>query len=402
MSLAAHDIPEHTRQAEASAAAIAAGLAERFAETAAARDLAGGTPKTERDLLRASGLLELSIPAEYGGQGAGWAETLAIVRQLARADSSVAHVFAFHHLQLASVRLFGTPAQWEPWLAETVRQGWFWGNALNPLDKRTVARRVQGGREFSGSKSFCSGALDSDMLLASAVEDDAGGKLIIAAIPTRRAGITLFEDWDNMGQRQTDSGSALFERVAVAESEILSDPGPLSSPFACLRPLLAQLIFVNIFLGIAEGAVAEARGYTRTQTRLWSASPAAQVTEDPYILAHYGDFWVALEAARKLADHAAARFDAAWDEGLALTEAGRGEVALAVATAKVVATRGGLDLTSRIFEVTGARSTTAALRLDRYWRNLRVHTLHDPLDYKVRELGDWVLNGNYPKPSFYS
>ncbi|MBS0552634.1 MAG: monooxygenase, partial [Proteobacteria bacterium] len=179
-------------------------------------------------------------------------------------------------------------------------------------------------------------------------------------------------------------------------------PGPLSSPFACLRPLLAQLIFVNIFLGIAEGAVAEARGYTRTQTRLWPASPAAQVSEDPYILGHYGDFWLTLEATRKLADHAAARFAAAWAEGLALTEAGRGEVALAIATAKVTATRGGLDLTSRIFEVTGARSTTAALRLDRYWRNLRVHTLHDPVDYKVRELGDWALNCNYPKPSFYS
>ena len=80
------------------------------------------------------------------------------------------------------------------------------------------------------------------MLLASAVEDSADGKLINAALPTHRAGITLFEDWDNIGQRQTDSGSALFERVAVAEGEILSNPGPLSSPHACLRPLLAQLI----------------------------------------------------------------------------------------------------------------------------------------------------------------
>jgi len=402
MSFTTDDLPAHAVQLDPSPAAIAARLAERFAETAAARDFAGGTPKAERDLLRASGLLRLSIPTKFGGLGASWAETLGIVRQLARVDSSVAHVFAFHHLQLASIRLFGAPSQYEPWLAETVKHDWFWGNALNPLDKRTVATRVADGREFSGRKSFCSGALDSDMLLASAVEDSADGKLIIAAIPTRRAGITLFEDWDNMGQRQTDSGGALFEHVAVAEDEILSSPGPLSSPYACLRPLLAQLIFVNIFLGIAEGAVAEARGYTRSQTRLWSASPAAQVSEDPYILGHYGDFWLTLEATRKLADHAAARFDAAWAEGLALTAAGRGEVALAVATAKVAATRGGLDLTSRIFEVTGARSTTAALRLDRYWRNLRVHTLHDPVDYKVRELGDWALNGSYPKPSFYS
>lgn len=402
MSFTPEDASARAVQLDPTPAAIAARLAERLAATAATRDVAGGTPKAERDLLRVSGLLRLSIPTEHCGLGASWAETLGIVRQLARVDSSVAHVFAFHHLQLASIRLFGAPAQYEPWLADTARRDWFWGNALNPLDKRTVATRVAGGRVFSGRKSFCSGALDSDMLLASAVEDDAGGKLIIAAIPTRRAGITLFEDWDNMGQRQTDSGSASFEHVAVAENEILSDPGPLSSPRACLRPLLAQLIFVNVFLGIAEGAFAEARDYTRSQTRAWSASPAAVATEDPYILGHYGDFWVSLEATRKLADHAVACFDAAWNEGLQLTEAGRGDVALAVATAKVSATRGGLDLTSRIFEVTGARATTAALRLDRFWRNLRVHTLHDPVDYKVRELGDWALNGKYPTPSFYS
>lgn len=402
MSLADATTAKHDTPLSEPPSAIAARLAARFAETAAARDLAGGTPKAERDQLRASGLLTLSIPIEYGGLGASWAETLSVVRQLARADSSVGHVFAFHHLQLASVRLFGSPAQWEPWLRDTAKHGWFWGNALNPLDKRTVATRVPGGRALSGRKSFCSGALDSDMLLASAVEDSADGKLIIAALPTRRAGITLFEDWDNMGQRQTDSGSALFEHVAVAEDEILSHPGPLSSPYACLRPLLAQLIFVNIFLGIAEGALAEARHYTRNEARLWAASPAAHVTEDPYVLAHYGDFWVALESTRKLADHAVTVFDAAWNEGLALTGAGRGEVALAVATAKVAATRGGLDITSRIFEVTGARSTTAALRLDRFWRNLRVHTLHDPLDFKVRELGDWALNNRYPPPSFYS
>ena len=56
----------------------------------------------------------------------------------------------------------------------------------------------------------------------------------------------------------------------------------------------------------------------------------------------------------------------------------------------------------RVFEVLGARSTTAQLRFDRFWRNARTHTLHDPIDYKLQELGDWRLNGAIPKPSFYS
>lgn len=385
-----------------SPAETAARLADHFAQTAAERDAAGGTPKAERDLLRASGLLRLSIPQAYGGLGAPWSETLAIVRQLARVDSSVAHVFAFHHLQLATLQLYGRPDQWQPLFRDTARLGWFWGNALNPLDRRTIAHHVEGGLEFTGHKSFCSGAIDSDMLLVSGNDEGPEGRLLIAALPTGRAGITLHADWNNIGQRQTDSGSATFERVFAAAGEVLSDPGPLSSPFASLRSLLAQLVFANLFVGIAEGAFAEARQFTRSQSRPWFASTARTASEDPYILAHYGEFWVALETARQLTDFAGTRFDAAWSRGLDLDAASRGHLATSIATAKVAASRAGLDLTSKLFEVTGARATTAALRLDRYWRNLRVHTLHDPVDYKIRELGDWALNGQVPPPSFYS
>jgi alkylation response protein AidB-like acyl-CoA dehydrogenase len=382
-------------------AEIAAGLARRFAETAVERDRVGGTPKRERDALRASGLLRLTIPADLGGHGAGWAELLAIVRQFARVDSSVAHVFGFHHLLLATTRLFGRSAQWRPWLELTARHDWFWGNALNPLDTRTVARPTADGFSFSGKKSFCSGALDSDRLLVSAFEEGSG-RLVIAVVPTARAGIRVLEDWDNIGQRQTDSGSAEFDGLHVAHDEVLADPGPLSSPHACLRPLMAQLILVNVYIGLAEGALDEARRFTLQQSRVWPASLATRANEDPYTLLHYGEFQAGLEAARLLGDRAAVLLDAALARGLDLTPQERGEVALAVAGAKVVATRAGLDLTSRMFEVTGARATTAGLRLDRFWRNLRVHSLHDPLDYKLRELGDWALNGTVPAPSFYS
>lgn len=54
------------------------------------------------------------------------------------------------------MRLFSRPEQWQPWFELTARNRWFWGNALNPLDNRTVARRFDGWREFSGKKSFCS------------------------------------------------------------------------------------------------------------------------------------------------------------------------------------------------------------------------------------------------------
>ena len=65
-------------------------------------------------------------------------------------------------------------------------------------------------------------------------------------------------------------------------------------------------------------------------------------------------------------------------------------------------TRVGLDVSSQIFDVMGARATTAAAGIDRFWRNLRTHTLHDPVDYKLRELGRYALSAELPTPSFYS
>ncbi|MFN3046722.1 MULTISPECIES: acyl-CoA dehydrogenase family protein [Pseudomonas] len=377
-------------------------LATAFAETAVERDEAGGTPKAQRDAIRQSGLLALSIPTQFGGLGASWSETLEVVREFARVDSSIAHVFGFQHLMLATVRLFSRRDQWQPWFEQTARKNWFWGNALNPLDSRTVLTRFDGWYEFSGKKSFCSGASDSEMLIASAVDESAGGKLLIAAIPSGRTGITLHDDWNNIGQRQTDSGSATFERVRVEENEMLLDPGPLSTPFASLRPLIAQLHFANVFLGITEGALEEARHYTLKEGRPWFRSKARHVSEDPYILRHYGEFWVGLESVRLLVERAATQLDAAWHKEHALGAEERAQLALAIATAKVAAARTGLDICNRLFEVTGARATHASLRLDRYWRNLRTQSLHDPLDYKLHELGEWALSQTRPTPSFYS
>lgn len=380
---------------------IARELAAEFRLTAVERDQAGGTPKVERDLIRNSGLLALSIPGTEGGLGANWQETMQVVREFARVDSSIAHVFAFHHLMLATLRMFGRPDQWQPWFRHTARLNWFWGNALNPLDARTTSRQVKHWHEFSGKKSFCSGAMDSEMLIVSAYTQDTKA-LLVAALPTARTGINVLQDWHNIGQRQTDSGSVNFERVRVEKDDLLMEPGPLSTPFSCLRPLLAQLILTNIYLGIAEGAFEDARHYTLNEARAWHLSGVALPEDDPYTLAHYGEFWASLQSARALTNLAAAQFDAAWEQQASLTEEARGKVAIEIGAAKVVTTRIGLDITSRMFEVAGSRATHAGLRLDRHWRNLRTHTLHDPVDYKIKELGEWALKYQYPKPSFYS
>ncbi len=375
-----------------------AALSVEFAATAVERDERGGTAKHERDRLRASGLLRQSVPVASGGLGDNWVGTLQTVRTIARVDSSLAHLFAFHHLMLATVQFFGSETQAASLLKRTVDEGWFWGNALNPLDTRTRIERTADGWEISGTKSFCSGASDSDMLIVSALEDPEG-RLRIAAIPTHREGIRVHGDWDNMGQRQTDSGTVSFDRVAVRADELLLDPGPMGSPHASLRPSLAQLILTNIYLGIAEGALQEAKSYLHGLP----VPSLEKIRADPYVLRTIGDLWVEVAGATTLADRALASFQTGWDAGRSgVTPAQRGTIAIDIATAKVAATRASLSVSSRMFEVLGARATAARLRLDRYWRNARTHTLHDPVDYKLRELGDWLLNERVPTPSFYS
>src|SRR6202789_3030061 len=87
---------------------IADQLAKVFAQTAVERDKRGGTAKTERDLLRANGLLNAIIPSGLGGWGMEWPDAMKLIRIFARVDSSIAHLFGFQHLMLASVSLYGS------------------------------------------------------------------------------------------------------------------------------------------------------------------------------------------------------------------------------------------------------------------------------------------------------
>ncbi len=62
--------------------------------------------------------------------------------------------------------------------------------------------------------------------------------------------------------------------------------------------------------------------------------------------------------------------------------------------------RCGDHVTGRGFGQHGANSN--AVGLDRFWRNVRTHTLHDPVAYKRREVGEHFLNGTHPPFTLYT
>ncbi|KZM57471.1 monooxygenase [Aeribacillus pallidus] len=377
-------------------------LAKEFAKTAIERDERGGTAKAERDLLRKSGLLSLIIPKSLGGLGKDWKAVLQITRELAKVDGSLAHLFGYHFLCLTSVHLFGSPQQKEKYYKETAENNLFWGNTYNPLDESLLVKREGDQLKLIGKKSFCSGAKDSDRLLISAKSPNQD-RPVIAVIPTNRTGIIINDDWDSFGQRQTDSGTVVFQDVLLKEEEILTfyEQEP-ESFFPTIRTHTAQTILVHVLLGIAEGAFEEAKNYTKNITRPWLTSKVDQATSDPYTIRQYGDLYVQLKAAAALAQDASNALQEAWDKERALTEQERGECGIIIATAKVATAKAALEVTSRMFEVMGARATLGKYRFDRFWRNVRTHTLHDPIEYKIRDIGEWALNGKLPEITPYS
>ena len=64
---------------------------------------------------------------------------------------------------------------------------------------------------------------------------------------------------------------------------------------------------------------------------------------------------------------------------------------------KVLTTRIELEASEKLFELAGSSATRAAHNLDRHWRNARVHTLHDPVRWKLHLIGNHLLNGVHPR-----
>ncbi|MBA4538264.1 acyl-CoA dehydrogenase family protein [Bacillus aquiflavi] len=366
---------------------IAQDLANIFSKTAVERDLAGGTAKVERDLIRESGLLKLLIPKEYGGQGGDWLDVLNVVHIFAKVDSSLAHLYGYHFVNLITPHLCGNKEQKEYYYKITAKHNYFWGNAFNPVDIKLRARKEGSKYIFNGVKTFCSGSVDSDYLLVSALIDGQEEPLLVV-IPTNRMGISIKNDWDNFGQRQTDSGTVEFNNVVVEEKEVLRN-GFNHDEFSRLRVNIASFVLNHLYLGIAEGAFEAALQYTRTQTR--ARTPHRSAIDDPIIQHHYGEFYVQLEAAKLLLEKSNVMFQNLWDMGNHISPEERKTLDDATHAAKVFITKAGLDITSRIFEVMGSRATANRYGFDRFWRNLRTMTLHIPVDITIQELGRHVL-----------
>ncbi|ASO20209.1 alkylation response protein AidB-like acyl-CoA dehydrogenase [Actinoalloteichus hoggarensis] len=383
---------------------IADEVAARLRADAVEREHRGAEPVAEIALLRESGLLRLLVPTEHGGLGGDWPTAHRVITTVGAADASIGHLLGYHYFQLWRIRLFDVPEQQARLERASVEGSWFWAGVSNPRDAALVARPVPGGFAVSGRKFFATGASVADRLIASGTEADTGHKIAFT-LDAAAEGIRFLGDWDNLGQRLSASGGVEFTDAFVPEGDVLGvQPAP-EEPRAwrdSLSPLGFQLLLSRLHVAIAEGALGEAGRYTAEQSRAWPLSGVEAATDDPYVLAEYGRLDARLAAATLLVDAASRAFEDAEALGTGLTAERRGELGVLISRAKVVSTEVVNEIGTRIFELTGARATSARHGLDRYWRNARTLTLHDPVSYKAREIGRHRLTGELPPVTGYS
>jgi alkylation response protein AidB-like acyl-CoA dehydrogenase len=380
------------------------GLADEFAAVAAERDHEGTAPFAEVAALRATGVLPALVSREFGGGGLDWRTVFTALRPVIRADAGLGHVFAYHFVNSWRLQLNERQDVIDELQRGLAANHWFWGGAGNPRDAGLELTPVEGGFTVSGRKFFATGAQVSERITASGTRVDTGEKLAIIIDATQPT-VVHHDDWDNIGQRLSASGSVSFHAASVPDAHVLGfgeQSGPKYRPFASLSILLFQLALDHIHVGLAEGALATAASYVATTTKPWSTSGLDRAVDDPYIRELIGELTSATRAADALTWRATDALVAAADRRWALTDDERGEVAVEIAAAKVVTTKTVLDVTSRLFELTGARATGEAYGFDRFWRNARTITLHDPVAYKAQEVGDHALQGLFPTPSGYS
>jgi SfnB family sulfur acquisition oxidoreductase len=380
---------------DAEALAIAAELAADFRKGAAERDARRRLPHAELERLSASGLLAVTVPAEFGGADVD-AETLAeIFRLLAAADASLAQIPQSHFVYVGVLRRQGSLEQQEFFFGEVLR-GKRFGNAQSEAgtkhvqDIRTrLARRPDGSYVLDGVKHYSTGALFADWIpVLARTEDDT---LHVAYVPRDAPGLTVVDDWDGMGQRTTASGTVRLESVRVPADRVVPHHFTFRGPQ--LHGAVAQLLHAAIDAGIASGAVAEAVEFVRTKSRPWFESGFETAAEDPLLIQRFGELAIRVRAAEALLREAARAVDAARAD---LTDDSAAEASIAVAAAKVTAAEAAVEVASALFEVAGTRSALDSLGLHRHWRDARTHTLHDPARWKVQHIGRYVLSGTRP------
>jgi SfnB family sulfur acquisition oxidoreductase len=387
-------------RSEAEAIAAARRYADSITDTAAERDRAGGAPRAELQRLGRTGLLGITVPRCSGGPALAPTALAEVIRTIAAADPAIAQTPQSHFLFVDALAMLGTDAQKRRLLHDVLR-GARIGNALaergskHAQDLQTrLAASPDGRLRLSGRKYYCTGALTAHWIAVTALDDQ--DRLVVAFVAPDDEGVTVSEDWNVIGQRATMSGTTELDAVVVDPELVLPYWTAFEGPQAL--GARAQLVHAAIEVGIAGGALRDARAFLRDRARPFFEAVrggwAEKASDDPHTLLRYGRLATQVRAAEALLGWAARELT---EIGLLppnAQAAARGS--LAVAQAKAFGSETAVTVASELFALSGASAADAKHGLDRHWRNARTHSIHDPADWKYHHVAAYEVNEVLP------
>jgi acyl-CoA dehydrogenase len=254
------------------------------------------------------GLMNMTVPEEYGGASLGMLDTCLVSEELCAACAGIGTAILANTLALTPLLLAATPAQMEehvkplcagPNLAALCMTEPQAGSDVGAI--RTTAR-IDGERYLiSGTKTLIdNGGVAQLYCVFVSTDPDQGAKGISAfVVPAGLPGLTVGKQEEKMGQRAINTAEVIFEDVSVPVENRLGQEGEGFGIF--LRTLNRNKPWISAAsVGVARAALEEATRYA--QEREQFGQPIASFQTIQFKLA---DMAIKIEGARLLTWHAA-------------------------------------------------------------------------------------------------
>jgi alkylation response protein AidB-like acyl-CoA dehydrogenase len=237
-------------------------------------------PRDVYDALAEMGVMGLTVPEEYGGQGVDLIGTMIVIEELAKRSSAVAcpYIMTACYAGMNLVEQ-GSDAQKKALLPRVAAGKLLFAYGLSEPNVggdlamvETVARREGNRILLTGTKRWCTGAHVADYVFCLArtgPKEDRYRNLSIFLVPPRAKGVTI-TPLDHLGIRGVETNDAHFDEVELGDDAILGGPQMWNQGWRQLagRALEVEKLELSaVALGLAEAACADAIEYAETRVQ---------------------------------------------------------------------------------------------------------------------------------------
>lgn len=380
-------------------AAIFRPIFDRIAEGAVSREQTRTLPVEQIRWLKEAGFGTVRIPREKGGWGASLPQLVELLTELGQADSNLPQALRAHFAFVEDRLNQPDSPERDRWFrrfldGELVGSGWTETGGVKLGEVLTRVTPRADGWILDGEKFYSTGALYADWIDVFARRSDTQQD-VIALVSTHQRTVEREDDWDGFGQRLTGSGTTRFKQARVEQEHVYD----FATRFR-YQTAFYQHVLLATLAGIGLAVERDAAAGVRKRTRMYSHGNAAVSRDDPQVLQVVGEISSWALAVRATVQQAALALQQAYeahdsgDEALLtrLNEAAEIEAARAQVVASELIPRAATAL----FSALGASDTRTGKALDRHWRNARTLASHNPVIYKARNVGGWLVNRTPP------